>query len=559
MREKIKLSILILALLLSGSIPRLKAEALSCPDLRVVFARGSGGERNKDPNYLEYKSSIESNLKSAPISYEFIDLDYPAVGVGIDNLETTIGAYIGAGDSYKFGDSVNTGVNNLVKLVNNECPNTKYVLGGYSQGAMVVSKALKDLNANKIIYAATFGDPKIYLPEGKGIYPDACKNQNLSNYRAYVPDCRAYMGLLGSYMPYQPDGFIDKLGTWCNKHDIFCSPYFNIKKHTAYIADNLYKDAAKTIAEKIAEHFNFEVKIISDHDTVILIDSTSSMRSLYVKFKEEAYRLAKETLNSNGRVALFDYRDLDDPYDLTEHCNFDNCTLEIIARELDKMELSGGGDDRESLLSASFHAMQKLKWKFGATKSLVVLTDDGFLSPDRDGITYDTVVTFSKIIDPVNFYIVTTPEKADEYKNLAKDTDGKVVTNLNELNILTDYIMNRSDGLVRIEDTPQFPQPELKISNTKQLSDTEYIINFERNGDGTIVLVNDTILGITREKSLTISGLDVDKINQVSLVAYRKQILGQPVAIELNKDSSQKSEEVVNTFIIPKAPNTGKR
>ena len=82
------------------------------------------------------------------------------------------------------------------------CPGTKYVVGGYSQGAMVVSKALGSLNADRIIYAATFGDPKIYLPEGKGILPAACRGENLSDYRMYVPDCQAYKGLLGAYVPY---------------------------------------------------------------------------------------------------------------------------------------------------------------------------------------------------------------------------------------------------------------------------------------------------------------------------------------------------------------------
>ena len=86
MRVKIKYLILTLALLVASSAPQIKAEAISCPDLRIVFARGSGGERWTTDDYLVFKESIESKLKSTSLSYEFIDLDYPAVGVGWKNL-----------------------------------------------------------------------------------------------------------------------------------------------------------------------------------------------------------------------------------------------------------------------------------------------------------------------------------------------------------------------------------------------------------------------------------------------------------------------------------------
>ncbi len=126
--------------------------ATSCPDLRIVFARGSGGTLNEDPNYLTYKSTIESKLQTTDLTYEFIDLDYPAVAVGLDNFGVSLGALISGGDAYEFGASVNSGVAKLTNLVNNSsCANTKYVIGGYSQGAMVVSKALGSLNADRII------------------------------------------------------------------------------------------------------------------------------------------------------------------------------------------------------------------------------------------------------------------------------------------------------------------------------------------------------------------------------------------------------------------------
>ena len=559
--KRIKIIYLLFIVAFLAAIPPWKqAKAMDCPDLRVVFARGSGGERNNDPNYLEFKSALEKRLKEDDISYDFIDLDYPAIGVGIDNLGVTLGAFFGSGDAYEFGESVDNGVKKLKDMINGvSCPSTKYVIGGYSQGAMVVSKSLADLKPDRIIYAATFGDPKIYLPEGEGFDPPACKGNNLSDYRMYVPDCHAHKGLLGAYEPYEPETLIGKIGTWCNKTDIFCSSHLGINDHTKYISDNLYEDAAKVIYSKIINHFGLESKVASDHDTAILIDSTGSMQTLINKYKNEAYRLAKETLESGGRVALFDYRDLHDPYPLHERCNFDTCTLETFQEQLNAINTKGGGDPFESLLSASFNAMQTLTWRFGATKSIVVLTDAGFLEPDRDGIKTSDVISLSKSIDPVNFYIITEPKNEAFYQELASATDGKVVTNLDELNLLTDYIIERFDSLPRVEEeTNHEEKPTLNIESTHQNSQDEITINYNSKGAKNLVVLNDRILGITTEKSITISNLDTSVDNIITLIPLSDNFRGESKSIEVKKINIAPNETINTSSIVPKVPNTGK-
>lgn len=47
----------------------------------------------------------------------------------------------------------------LVKQALKQCPNTKVVLGGYSQGSMVVHNAANSLSADQISGAVLFGDP----------------------------------------------------------------------------------------------------------------------------------------------------------------------------------------------------------------------------------------------------------------------------------------------------------------------------------------------------------------------------------------------------------------
>lgn len=553
-RQNIKIRYLITALMLTSAmlIPWRSVQAGGCPDLRIVFARGSGGEQDTSSDYLEFRRTIEDKLATTNLDYEFTDLEYPAIGIGFENLSTTsttLGAFFSGGEAYEFGESMWKGVENLKKIAaDGSCPNTKYVLGGYSQGAMVLLNTLSYFSPERLIYAATFGDPKIYLPEGEGLLPAACRGENLSDYRMYVPDCQAYKGILGAYIPYEPDAYKGKLGTWCNKRDILCSSRASILDHTGYVSDGLYEDASRVIFAKIAEAFGLENRVSSPHDTAILIDSTGSMESMLEEYKAEALRLAKETLDSGGRVALFDYRDLDDPYDLTQHCGFENCTMEMFERELQSIQADGGGDDAESLLSASFHTMETLNWKQGSTKSLVILTDANFLSPDRDGMTFDEVVALSKRIDPVNFYIITTAEYGPDYAELAAATDGRVVTNFEELSLLTDYIMERYDSLPRVEE-PEFiarvPALEiLDVSVEEEASETDagktakVTVKFVNDEWRTIVILNGRILGATSVDEATITGIDMSRANSLTLVVEGKAARGEPVTIVLSEGES---------------------
>ena len=586
-RGRVKIRYLVVAGALMGAvgIPRVvEADAASCPDVRVVFARGSGGERWRTDDYQAFKEGIEGKLATTSLKYEFIDLDYPAVGVGIDHLETTVGAFFGSGNAYEFGASVNTGVRNLVALVNGaSCPGTKYVIGGYSQGAMVVSKALGGLRADRVVYAATFGDPKLYLPEGKGMMPAACKGENLSDYRMYVPDCQAYKGLLGAYIPYEPEALVGKVGTWCNRGDIFCSSHLNISDHLAYVSESLYEDASRVIFDKVCRTFGVENQVSSPHDTAILIDSTGSMAGMIDSYKAEAMRLARETLAADGRVALYDYRDYQEGYEARQRCSFETCTLETFQAGLDEIRANGGGDTNESLLASSLHMMQELSWKRGATKSVVVLTDAGYHNPDYDvgGTTQLDVVALSKRIDPVNFYVITNAEYGAEYEELAAATGGRVVTELDELSLLTDYIMERYDSLPKVEeDATAVELPTVTVDGVSYNEDgatVEFVVN---GGDRVMVVLDDYVLGVVEASdgvgTATVEGLDAEAENMLMLVPLGDDVRGEVVEVRLGGGSNgglggidgiggvggeaiTDGDSVVGDILIPKAPNTGKR
>ena len=528
----------------------------SCKDLRIVFARGSGAPRENNADYQAFKNSIENLISDSGISYEFIDLDYPAIGVGFNNLNVVLGAVISGGEGNEFGESVKAGAANLARMINDGCTDTKYVLGGYSQGAMVIIKALKEIRPERIIYAATFGDPKIYLPEGEGIMPAACRGENLSPYRMYVPDCMAYKGLLGAYIPYVADEYLNKVGTWCNKRDIFCSSRFSISDHVSYESTGLYEDAAKVIYLKIADAFGIDKRVVSPHDTVFLIDATWSMEELIDKYKSEAARLAKETLDSGGRVALFAYHDLDDFIDsLVEYCDFESCnSIETFESKLGEIVTEYGGDLPESLLSASFNLMKSLNWKLGSTKSLVVLTDAGYHAPDRDGTTFDAVVKLSKEIDPVNFYVITNEEVADEYVDLTSATGGKIETDFGKLNLLTDYIMERSDALPRVEEIPE-EVPALEILSESYYADTA-TVDYSTDGEKVIVIINGQIVGTATEKEIIVTSLDRRIDNEIILAPVSGEVRGEASKTVVPADGLGETKNDL-PVVIPKAPNTG--
>jgi len=534
---KIKLFIISLGFL-AGTLPSRVVSAISCPDLRIVFARGSGGGAYDSADYLEFKNTIEEKIHPLGLTYEFIDLDYPAVSVGLDHLDNMLGAAISSGEAYNFGDSVKIGTDNLVSLVNGSCTNTRYILGGYSQGAMVIIKALPKLIPERIIYAATFGDPKLFLPEGEGIVPKACLGENFSDYRAYVPECRVYEGLLGGVRSYQPDNFIGKLGTWCNKHDIMCSRFFSLSEHLRYIDDGLYEDASRKIYNKIIDHYKLNRTYLAPHDTAILIDSTGSMAGIINRYKAEALRLANETFSSNGRVALYDYRDLGDPYTPHEYCNFETCTPENIEDLINSITVDGGGDTLESLLSASYTLMRSLRWHYGAVKSVVVLTDAGYHLPDLDGIGFEDVVALSRSIDPVNFYIITNDTNLETYQSLATATDGRVVSINDNLSLLTDHIIARYDSLPTLEfsatptSTSNETTPTITITRT-ELIDEVFYLNLTTNAERIIVVLNDTILGITTEHSLNFTNLDLATVNTIRLIPVIGETLGAPINVDI--------------------------
>lgn len=547
--------------------------AASCEDVRFVFARGSG-ESLRGASEQAWRKELTEALSHTSITYGFYELgtksqggyQYPAVSVsdGVGGILNLGGAMISGGQAFKFGDSVNQGIEELKTYLSRSaksCPRTKFVLGGYSQGGMVLSKALGELDSSRIIYAATFGDPKLYLPEGEsrimGLFlkiPDACYGRNLSDYRAYVPDCYAHEGILGRQDPYQTRSYIGKLGAWCNGRDIMCSYGASLSDHGAYVTTDLYRDAARVIIDKIAAAFpdKLVLKRPTDgakHDVAIVIDSTASMRSLIDRYKTEAKRLASRVLSRGGRISLFEYRDLEESFATKMHCDF-TCTLEDFTTKIDAIKTAAGGDTPESALSAILYALNSLDWLSGATKSLILLTDAPFHSPDRDGTTIEEVVTRSLEIDPVNIYAMTERSNAKNYTALTAATGGQVFDINIDLSESTELILGRPVAKLALAEYAGAVGAEFSFdaSGSYSLAGADLQYDWDLDGDGKFELANAGSL-VTTTYTQPLSGFVQVKVSD----AYDNSSTMSAKLTVLNQDLIQARASISDLASTPKS------
>jgi cutinase len=142
------------AALLSAPILVSPASAAPCPDIEVTFARGTDESPGVGGVGQEFIDSLRSQVKGRSVWVYAVN--YPA------------------GDDFAASASAGaTDANAHVASMVANCPNTKLVLGGYSQGAMVIDLTtiaqapvvglIPDIltadQADHVAALATFGNP----------------------------------------------------------------------------------------------------------------------------------------------------------------------------------------------------------------------------------------------------------------------------------------------------------------------------------------------------------------------------------------------------------------
>ena len=143
-----------LALVLALLTPFQTANVEGCPDIRVVGARGSG-QLGYGEQVGGIVKGVVSDAERSGLDVDEVVLDYPAI-----SLADSFGLALFTGE---YDRSVETGVGALaaeLDAVRSECPGTRVVLVGYSQGAQVIKRTMLDRPpVDRIEAVILLGDP----------------------------------------------------------------------------------------------------------------------------------------------------------------------------------------------------------------------------------------------------------------------------------------------------------------------------------------------------------------------------------------------------------------
>jgi cutinase len=193
--------------------------AESCPDVEVVFARGTAEPGGVGRVGQAFVDSLRSDLGGSVGVYA---VNYPA---SYDFLQS---APLGAGDASAH-----------IQATVASCPATSIVLGGYSQGAAVVDLITADP-------AAAFGYAQPMPPAVAGHVAAV----------AVLGNPAGRIGrLLTAFSPLYGAKTIDL----CNGADPVCSNGDDRPAHSQYVEAGLTKQAADFAAGKVAGHDSSDV------------------------------------------------------------------------------------------------------------------------------------------------------------------------------------------------------------------------------------------------------------------------------------------------------------
>jgi cutinase len=181
----------------------------SCPDVEVVFARGTDEPPGVGKVGQAFVSSLRQKTRKSVGAY---GVNYPA-------SKDFLAAADGANDA-----------SNHVQQMSNNCPNTKVVLGGYSQGAAVVD----------IVTAAPLPGLGFHQPLPTGAADHVAAVALFGN-----PSGRAG-GLMSALTP----NFDGKTIDLCNPGDPICSNGNQWAAHLGYVPA-LTNQAAGFVAAKV--------------------------------------------------------------------------------------------------------------------------------------------------------------------------------------------------------------------------------------------------------------------------------------------------------------------
>jgi hypothetical protein len=200
------------------------ASAQSCPDVDVLFARGTGDPPGVGPTGEAFVNSLRPQVNGR--SFEVYPVSYPA--------------------SRKFDTAID-GVGDAIAHVASmavSCPKTKMVLGGYSQGAAVMGFVTSPVIPERIDPATA---PQPLAPEAA------------DHVAAVVlfgtPNAR-FMKLIGKPPVVIGPLYEAKTIELCVPDDPVCSQGLAVSAHRTYATDGIVQQGATFAASRLSSTFD---------------------------------------------------------------------------------------------------------------------------------------------------------------------------------------------------------------------------------------------------------------------------------------------------------------
>lgn len=197
------------------------ASAAPCPDIEVVFARGT--TEPAGPGFVgqDFTDTLRAQVGNRSVG--LYPVNYPA----IDNWPTGV---IGVNDASAH-----------IRQVSVDCPATKIVLGGFSQGAAVaqlVTADAADVPPNSFAYGTT-----------APLAPDVA--DHVSAVALFGKPNARFLGLINQ--PNVPIGsaFTAKTLSLCASNDPICSDGLDFAAHNSYPANGMVAQAAEFVASRV--------------------------------------------------------------------------------------------------------------------------------------------------------------------------------------------------------------------------------------------------------------------------------------------------------------------
>jgi cutinase len=204
----------VVASALTGSV--IPSASAQCPDVQVVFARGTGEAPGVGPTGQAFVDALHQRVGGK--SFDVYPVNYPAS----DQWDTGM-------------DGIRDAGAHVVSMAH-DCPNTQMVLGGYSQGAAVMG------------FVTSAAVPDGYDPATvpKPLAPDVA-NHVSSVVLFGMPNVRA-MNFLGQPPVVIGPLYDAKTVKVCATDDPVCSDGLNFAAHDTYADDGSWIDRGVTFA-----------------------------------------------------------------------------------------------------------------------------------------------------------------------------------------------------------------------------------------------------------------------------------------------------------------------